>query len=557
MNNKRILAGIVALTATTLALTGCVGSDAPGPTAKATAAQAKGCSFDDSEGALSKPAGYSGPGTLSISQAFPLNGWDVGLSGTAFAGDYFSTVYDSLFLIDGTCHPYGSVATNVKQSSDGLTYTFDIKKGVKFGDGTTLDAAGVIANLTYLADEKANAAGTAPAYAKVKDMKATGKYSVEIQMSTYDPVFLYNLGLGNSYLTNPKKLDASDGYAEYKKAAVPDGSGPYVLDAADTTGSIAAGSGKWVFTKSKTSSSAKYYPWKEVDISVFQDPTGQASEAAAVNGTVNVLYSSYSQQLKSDAQANGWSLVKDFSGWSGYEIADRTGKTNPCLADAKVRQAMNWAIPRADLLKGEDAATAGYEVQSVSVFAQSTQAADTFGTNGDVAKAKELLSQASDPSCQKGFILKVPSSAFFDLTSFKQYMAKIGITVKIDKYDANTYNQQVFSGNYGVFAAFLQLYGNPGKTVQDYFAPGGYSNPLVKTDSDLEPAMKSLIAKFYSPGSDVEALADQIDDYAVKNGYFIVTSHGADAFALAKGITMVPVEGLYIPNLQQFLPDAK
>jgi peptide/nickel transport system substrate-binding protein len=51
---------------------------------------------------------------------------------------------------DGTFHP--SLAERWEVSPDGKVYTFTLRQGVKFHDGTPFDAAAVVANLTRIAD---------------------------------------------------------------------------------------------------------------------------------------------------------------------------------------------------------------------------------------------------------------------------------------------------------------------------------------------------------------------------------------------------------------------
>src|ERR1700712_5346083 len=72
------------------------------------------------------------------------------------SGFVMSTVYDSLVRYKpGTTDVAPGIAESWTTSPDGLTYTFKLKQGVKFSDGTPLDAKAVIWNVDRLLN-KAN-----------------------------------------------------------------------------------------------------------------------------------------------------------------------------------------------------------------------------------------------------------------------------------------------------------------------------------------------------------------------------------------------------------------
>lgn len=517
---KKITLGIAGVAATALALTACSGGGAPAPSGSA--------------------AEYHGPDVLSISQAFPMNGWDIGQSGSAFGGTFFSAVYDPLFLIDSTGEPYGVVAQNVTTSEDGLTYDFDIAPGITFTDGATLDAEGVVANLEYLK----SGFGTGAAYSKVDSFTAVDEDSVEITLSSPDPVFLYNMGLGNSYLASPEAI-ADPGYASL---TAPVGSGPYTFD----EGASLPGT-DWIFEKNADYWDSARWPWESIEIHVVQDFTGAGTAQNMLSaGQTNVMYTSWTPTLEADAEANGWELVDNYSAWSGIMFADRAGDVVPALGDPKVRLALNEAIDREALLGGEGV-DPGTEATN-QVFAEIDPSIENYAY--DVEDAKALLAEAGYPD---GFSFDVPAGGFFDATmaQIAQYWAEIGVTANMVQLTPDVYNQQVFAGTWPVYAANLQLYANPAKTIQDYFTPGSMSNAFVKTEDDIDPGLKPLIDQFYEPGADIDAIASEINAYVTENAYFAITSHGRDFFALADGLTVKPIQGLYVPNFQQFLPDAK
>ncbi|MEQ6897037.1 ABC transporter substrate-binding protein [Microbacterium sp. KR10-403] len=510
---KKTIWGIAAMVAAAaLALTGCTGG---GGNAGTTG---------DGDG--------SAPTTLSIGTVFDKTGWEIGQSGAGFNAPFFSAVYDSLVLIDENSKPYGQLATSIDTSDDELTYTFHLQDGVTFSDGEKFDADAAIANFDYLR----KSAYTAPAYVNVAKTTKVDDATVEVTMTKPDPGFLFNLGLGNSYMVSPKVL--SD--AKYTQETSPEGgSGAYTFDASKST----AGQ-DYYFTKNPDAWQADKFPWESVEIHVIADSTAMSN--AMSTGVINVEFASWSDQLKADADANNWTITDVMSGWSGLMLADRTGDKFTPLGNLKVRQALNMAFDRDAITK---AANDPNGVATNQVFSTIDPELDKLYPY-DVAKAKQLLTEAGYPD---GFTLTLPTMSLFASTAatVKQSLEQIGIKVEVQNLDPATYNQQVFAGNFPVYMAFLQLYGNPTKTIADFFTPG-MSNPFDSA-KDI-PELQSLFTDLHTAGADVDAIAQKFNSYATENAWFVVWNHGASYYVTVPGITIRPVQGLYVPNLEQFLP---
>jgi peptide/nickel transport system substrate-binding protein len=123
---------------------------------------------------------------------------------------------------DGTFVPW--LASAYKTSADGLTYTFTVRDGVTFWDGTTLDAAAVVKNITEQVDPKYNPYGAAGPLSHLKSAKATDDKTVTITLKTrYAPFLDF---IGSLPIISPDAYSKAD-----VKAGGPDiaGTGPFVL----------------------------------------------------------------------------------------------------------------------------------------------------------------------------------------------------------------------------------------------------------------------------------------------------------------------------------------
>lgn len=98
------------------------------------------------------------------------------------------------------------LAKSWEQSEDGLTWTFKLKEGVKFHDGTPLDADSVKASFERILDPKTKAGAAVSMVSQVESISAPAEYTLKIRLKEPYPVFLDYLTF--SYLA-PVKVEAA------------------------------------------------------------------------------------------------------------------------------------------------------------------------------------------------------------------------------------------------------------------------------------------------------------------------------------------------------------
>jgi peptide/nickel transport system substrate-binding protein len=134
--------------------------------------------------------------------------------------------FDNLTYLgkDGTPSPW--LATHWTISPDGKTYTFDLRKGVTFSDGTAFDAQAVVANFEHMLDPDTRSPLAGPYIAPYKSAKVINPYKLQVDLSTPYSPFLYVLAQGWLGMESPKAI-AEDTPAQLCEHPV--GSGPFVL----------------------------------------------------------------------------------------------------------------------------------------------------------------------------------------------------------------------------------------------------------------------------------------------------------------------------------------
>jgi peptide/nickel transport system substrate-binding protein len=172
-------------------------------------------------------------------------------------------IFDSLITFKpGTSIPAPSLATSWKTSKNRLNWTFALRKGVKFSDGTAFNAAAVCANFTrwyhfptplqsdalsyywqtvFGGFAKPGPGGVGPDKSLYKGCKAHGQYSVSILLQRPSSSFLSAIGLPNFGIASPaalQKYQADAGTVDSTGVFHPTGtfatqhpigSGPYML----------------------------------------------------------------------------------------------------------------------------------------------------------------------------------------------------------------------------------------------------------------------------------------------------------------------------------------
>ena len=133
----------------------------------------------------------------------------------------YSNVFEGLtrFEADGSVVP--GLAQSWEISDDGLTYTFRLREGVTFHDGTTMDAEDV--KFSYdraMAEDSINA--QKGLFADIAEVTVIDPATVEVTLSRPNGSFLFNMAWGDAVIVAPESVDdiASD----------PVGTGPFMFD---------------------------------------------------------------------------------------------------------------------------------------------------------------------------------------------------------------------------------------------------------------------------------------------------------------------------------------
>jgi ABC-type transport system substrate-binding protein len=426
----------------------------------ATAAVAAGCSPPPTGGSASK--GITVAETAAPSTLDP--------QGSAMFADRFAwqLAYQCLMTTtpEGKIEP--ELATGYQRSADGLSYTFELRKNVKFQNDEPLTPADVVYTFERL---KKSPDGIAkelfPTFEKAE---ASGDNSVVFHLSRPDAGFVSNMA-------NPLVWGCA---VMNKKAAT-----------SEKMATRMVGTGPW--------QQESYRPNSELKLKRFAGYWGEKTKSEQLK----VLYVPGASTQVNDLRAGAVDLIftsassgKALAGSDKLEVrnvpTDSTiflqvnNLTKP-LDNLKVRQALALALDRAGLAdqaySGDGARPSVYIPDS---NAWAPKPATVPNSTPDLDRARQLLKEAGFPN---GFSTSLMYIAAYDpgtndlMAAVQAQLAKVGIKVKLEPLEVGAWGERLVSAKYALSWNAQSYYSNP----YQYVAPAeGRQGPVP-------PELKQLL----------------------------------------------------------------
>ena len=119
----------------------------------------------------------------------------------------YANVFEGLtrFMADGSVVP--GLAESWEISEDGTVYTFTLRAGVTFHDGTAMDAEDVKFSLDRArAEDSVNAQKAL--FAGITDVTVVDPLTVQVTLGQPDGSFLFNMAWGDAVIVAPESIDA-------------------------------------------------------------------------------------------------------------------------------------------------------------------------------------------------------------------------------------------------------------------------------------------------------------------------------------------------------------
>jgi len=172
------------------------------------------------------PASHAQPkygGTMVVGSAGDMVGLDPHMVSAEASIMWLTSIYERLIDLNENSQPMPGLAKKWTISNDGLTYTFNLREGVKFHNGREMTAEDVVYSYKRMLDPKTKSPYISH-IKNIKDFKILDKYTVQFIMKAPLSTFL-------SFTANPMYTNAIVPKEDVEKQGGtlnrPVGTGPY------------------------------------------------------------------------------------------------------------------------------------------------------------------------------------------------------------------------------------------------------------------------------------------------------------------------------------------
>lgn len=453
------------------------------------------------------PPVRGGSVTVAISADPP--GWDPTLSTSQeIARVTYGNVYEGLVRFDRHGAIVPALATGWQVSDDGLVWTFNLREGVRFHDGSPLTVDDVLAKFERARDPDSGHVNTGY-YAPVVDVRAPDERTIVFELSTPSRSLLYNLARPDA-IVYPAALQAT-------QRSQPVGTGPFRF--------------------------ARYVEGSEVRLERFADywnpelpyldaatfrimSDANARVAALLAGDIDLIGAAVPPEQVRVLRANP--ALKVASGTATAEVTVAMNNGRAPFDDLRVRQAITHAIDKEAIVQGaffgQGTVIGTHMSPSEAYYVDLT---DTYPF--DPARARALLADAGYAG-GLSFDFELPEPYAIERRTgeiIAQQLREVGITVNLSVVEWGTWIQRIFlAADYDMTIIGhseprdINIYANP-----DYYYR--YDNPRIAellAEAEAAPTAEAETAAYqeiariiaedavnvwvFSPANTVAARAD-------------------------------------------------
>jgi peptide/nickel transport system substrate-binding protein len=371
----------------------------------------------------------------------------------------------------GTLKPM--LAQSWKQTGP-KAWDIKLRTGVKFQDGTAMDAKAVVGALTHVLHTKTPPAAFTPK--AIAGVTAVDDSTVRITTVAPDPLLPYRLAVPNSGILSPKA------YAGTSINPVGTGTGPFRI--------------------------TKVIPQQAIDLKRNASYWGGPVKLASAEMRFITDGAKRATQVRTGeaqiARRIPVTSIQDLKGSGSAAQTQAVPRTTELILNNKkapfnkpaVRQALQAAI---DTTAITDSVYQGQGQPAVGPFAPGEPWTPQGATavKADPAKAKSLLAQAGvKPGSLKIQLIAYNEGAGFSDTAavIQQQLKAIGVPVTIRKADYAAVEPDMLSGNFQAALLSRNILGDMpdplGYLTADYTCKGGYNLSHV-----CDPKLDALVAK--------------------------------------------------------------
>ncbi len=365
-------------------------------------------------------------GTVRIAQSLAQTSLNPAESSGLADATVIRTMFEGLVGFDETLEVVPELATSWEVGDDATTYTFQLREGVSFHDGTPFNAEAAKAYFDWALEPEGIGSRGRSALAGVESVEVLSPNELRFTLAAPNSAFLFNLALSNSRIASPTSLD------EYGNdvGRNPVGTGPF-----------------------------RFVEWQDgvrVVVEAFEDYWGEPAQVDGLEFLIVTNAATRVAQLQSGEvqfiEALPSQLIEPLEAAPNLEILvqestfARTFQMNtsrPPFDDVRVRQALNYAVDKEQLI---NVVFRGYGTVMTSpipetVFGYAPQDPYEY----DPERARQLLAEAGYGDDLSFDVLTFTGDEYSAAGQvLQQFFSAIGVEMRLDPAERGALNDQIF-----------------------------------------------------------------------------------------------------------------
>ncbi len=437
-------------------------------------------------GGLSGATAQTPPGVLIVGQIAEPKALDPAAVTAVNDFRILMNVYDGLVRYkDGTLEVEPALAESWEISEDGTVYTFTLREGVSFHDGSPFNAEAVKFNFDRMLNEDHPFHDTGPFplsffFSAVEATEVVDDMTVKFTLDAPYAPFLSNLAYPTGLIVSPAAVEQHG--ADFGRN--PSGTGPFTFAEWRSNEAVVIEANGDYWDGAPALQAVVFRPITDANTRTAEMLAGGIDLMVEVPPVALSEFQGDTYMLHEQAGPHVWFLILN-------------AKEGP-FADVRVRQAANYAVNKEALVNEVLEGTA-------EVAAGPTPPAFAWAYNPDLEpypydpdKAKELIAEAGADGAELTFYVTEGGSGMLDPiamgTAIQADLEAVGFDVKIETYEWNTFLGNVNPGLEGKadMAEMAWMTNDPDTLPflalrtgawpdEGGFNSGYYSNPEVDT----------------------------------------------------------------------------
>ncbi len=406
--------------------------------------------------------------------------------------------YEALVKLDPKGNPLPWLATDWKWGPNNSYIDVNVRKDVKFHDGTNFTAESVVTHVNQLFKDKDSVT------TNWDRIEKTGDFSFRLYLKIFMRDFWNGFGGWAMFFTSDTQLKEKG--LDFVKTN-PVGTGPFKYSSFEKDVSL-----KFVKNPNYWQAGKPYLDG--IDFITAKEELTQQAKMEANEGDVLTLKTG---KILQDLGKKGM-IISTVTGSSNFIIFD-TKNEGAATNDPLVRQAIEYAINKKEV--ADALGYGGMKPNNQVPFTGNPAFNPKIPTREfNPAKAKELLAQAGYPSGLKLKMVSETAGQDFAVM-FQSYLKAVGITLDIEMVDNAKLWNYLFTGWTGMISTGYSMGTNFPGFLRSYFPPVGVFNVSVKLPDDI--VAKCVTAMKETDDAKFQTMSDEISQWVWDTAFFVPT----------------------------------